>query len=310
MKSLLSALIVTTYILSCLLKRTGPWNYFQINARYFSRDKGIFSKIAIDNMIPDRWRLRQQRLDMQFVPEEYPVFLKPEWGQNAIGIERADTSTQFDELRLKLLTSEADYIVQEAAHESREFEIFTTFPHASDVSADIITVTESVNNTHRYPINGIYNNDCHYQDLTDQLDEAALLQLAGHIRELGHFGQSRLAARADSIADLVNGEFHIIELNLFTPMPLNLLDENHSLLRKLQFIGSVSWSLAEVTKYLSHGPDTPAIYRRMLNYSRSRLKSGTAAATSLTASRSGTAAKIDTAQKKYLKTLGVLRSFL
>jgi len=215
MKSTLSVLIIASYILCCLRLRARPWNYFQINSRHFCRQRGIFSKIALDQMIPAKWRLHQQRLDDAYTPDSFPVFLKPEWGQNSVGIERADNEHQFRTLSRR--DGPVRYLVQHAAPEAREFEIFTTFTDESSEQPDYLTVTETVNNTHKYPINGINN---------------------------------------------------VIEINLFTPMPIHLMDEKHSVVNKLRSVLSVSGSLARVTQAMGHRPNAPAVFIRMTLYGR------------------------------------------
>jgi len=110
----ITIIIILTYIACCLRVGAAPWKYFQLNARYFSKDQGIFSKLAIDALIPERWRLHQIPDDGMVSPERYPVFLKPEWGQNAHGIHRADNfqSLQLIRQSLKQKDGEQKYILQ------------------------------------------------------------------------------------------------------------------------------------------------------------------------------------------------------
>lgn len=268
MKSTLSALIIATYILCCLRLGARPWNYFQINSRHFCRQRGIFSKIALDQMIPAKWRLYQQRLDDAYLPAGFPVFLKPEWGQNSVGIERADNEHQFRTLARQVKSGPVQYLVQQAAPEAREFEIFTTFKDECSEHPDYMTVAETVNGTHKYPINGINNSDTKYRDITYALTPSDLSKISGYVREIGHFGQSRLSVRADSIEQLIDGEFHVIEINLFTPMPIHLMDEKSSVLNKLRSVLTVSGSLARVTQAMGYVPNAPAVYIRMTMYGR------------------------------------------
>lgn len=270
MKSILSALIIGCYILCCLLIRTRPWRYFQINARLFSRDKGIFSKLKIDELIPSKWRLRQERLKPGFVPPSYPVFVKPEWGQNAKGIQRADSEQELRRIEAEVLGGKKSYIVQQAATGAREFEIFTTFSDRNGKQADIITVTEAINASHKYPVNSINNPDTQYVDITSEFTPDQLLTLTGFKQEIGRFGQSRLSVRADNFDDLLSGNFHVIELNLFTPMPINLMDAGYSWKRKLEFILKVGKSLARVTRSIDRNQKTFPVFTRMMLYSHER----------------------------------------
>jgi len=219
-------------------------------------------------MIPAKWRLHQQRLDDAYTPDSFPVFLKPEWGQNSVGIERADNEHQFRTLSRRVKDGPVRYLVQQAAPEAREFEIFTTFTDESSEQPDYLTVTETVNNTHKYPINGINNHDSKYRDITNTLTPSDLSRISAYVREIGHFGQSRLSVRADTIEQLIHGDFHVIEINLFTPMPIHLMDEKHSVVNKLRSVLSVSGSLARVTQAMGHRPNAPAVFIRMTLYGR------------------------------------------
>ncbi len=268
MKSFISALIVGCYILCCLRLRTAPWKYFQINARLFSRDKGIFSKIAIDKMVPHKWQLLQQRLSDDFKTSHYPVFIKPEWGQNGNGIERADDEHALERIKFRLASADTTYIVQQAATERREFEIFSTFADSSFDYADVVTVTEAINTTDQYPINSINNADTDYRDITHQFSLGDLQRLISYKKEIGKFGQSRLSVRADSLEDLIAGNFHVIELNLFTPMPINLLDRSYTWQRKLKFILRVGRSLARATRAIPSSQPSHPVFTRMMLYSR------------------------------------------
>ncbi|MBX2824425.1 MAG: hypothetical protein KTR33_06825 [Gammaproteobacteria bacterium] len=270
MKTSISALIVCVYILCCLRLRTAPWKYFQLNARHFSSDKGIFSKLNIDNMIPERWRLKQERLGETSAPTGFPIFVKPEWGQNANGVTRADDQASFNAIRQRLNGSATRYIAQQGAPERREFEIYTIFPTASRDHCELITVTESINQTHDYPVNSIYNENTFYHDITDQFDDDQLLALSRHTLEIGQFGHCRLSTRADNLDDLVAGRFHVIELNLFIPMPINLLDQNVSLSKRLAFIGRCSWTLARATQAIDSQQKSQPIFTRMMLYGRSQ----------------------------------------
>ncbi len=219
-------------------------------------------------MIPAKWRLHQQRLDDAYMPASFPVFLKPEWGQNSVGIERADNEHQFRMLSRQMQNGPVQYLVQHAAPEAREFEIFTTFTGEASEHPDYLTVTETVNGTHKYPINGINNQDSKYCDITNTLTPSELTKISGYVREIGHFGQSRLSVRADTIEQLINGDFHVIEINLFTPMPIHLMDDKHSVFNKIRSALTVSGSLARVTRDMGHKPNAPAVFIRMTLYGR------------------------------------------
>ncbi|MCP4294276.1 MAG: hypothetical protein GY786_01575 [Proteobacteria bacterium] len=58
---------------------------------------------------------------------------------------------------------------------------------------------------------------------------------------------ARVGIKANSAEALVAGRFHIVEINLFTPMPLNLLDDSKSWLEKARFIRTAMHHTAENT---------------------------------------------------------------
>jgi hypothetical protein len=107
-----------------------------------------------------------------------------------------------------------------------------------------------------YPINGIYNCHTQYCDITPQLTRAQLDTLSRYITQIESFKISRVGVRANSIEALVNGDFEVIEINLFVPMPLVLLTKNTRRLDKIRFIFSAMLALAKVTKRIP--PEQPS----------------------------------------------------
>ena len=270
MNGILQQLIVACYILCCIAIRTGPWRYFQINARFFSGDKGIFSKLSMDDIIPDKWRLQQRRLEEVATPPSFPVFLKPEWGQNAGGIERADNLADYEAIKKRLLKGDKAYLVQQRAPGKREFEIYTAFNDTKTNTPNIITITEAINSRDDFPINSIYNEHTNYVEITHLFSEEELKTLVSLKQQIARLAQSRLSVRADSLEDLLAGNFHVIEINLFTPFPINLLDESYTWKKKLRFILRVGQSLARATQAIDSKQKTFAVYTRMKLYSNQR----------------------------------------
>ena len=136
-------LMVATYVFDCVLIGTNPYKYFQLNAPTFNAETGIFSKLDIDQLIPEKWRLQQSLLDDSAVPETYPVFVKPEWGQNSSGIFRVDDPQSLDEMRRRVSTSPIKYLVQEASPEQQEYEIFSIQHHQDKQQFAELTVNET-----------------------------------------------------------------------------------------------------------------------------------------------------------------------
>ncbi len=240
--------LVFWYMLWCVRIGARPWRYFQLNAPWFNNDKHLFSKLEMDALIPEKWRLHQEPLQADSRPRSWPVFLKPEWGQNARGIIVATDQPAFDNARRKVLSGRIPYLLQEAAEGKREFELFYIRRQASGPDAAVLSVTETLNgNSQRWPVNSILNpNTTHHTLDTLSPDEQQLLWR--HMNELPAFRIARIGLRADSLEAVLKGRFQIIEINLFVPMPLRLLDERIPLQERQRFIRSSMLALARLTK--------------------------------------------------------------
>ncbi len=266
----ITIIMVLTYIVCCARIATAPWRYWQLNARYFSEDQGVFSKLSMDELIPDRWRLVQQIDGDTVAPATYPVFLKPEWGQNAHGIHRADNLTDLTNLRARLKDQPQRYLLQEAAPGLREFELFSIDANRSDDNHDVFTITEAINDREDFPINSKYNRFTRYADVTDQFSLEQQQQIAGYLSEIGQFGISRMSVRANTNEDLIAGNFHVIEINLFLPMPINLLDESYTWTARWKFIRTSMMSLARATKLIQPADIKFPIFSQMMLYGRTK----------------------------------------
>lgn len=259
-------LSVSAYILYCVFYRTKPCKYFQLNVGYFDNTQGIFSKMKIDELIPKKWRLSQRFDDGEFEPESFPVFVKPEWGQNAAGIVRADSMPELVDIREQNKGSEIRYMIQQAAVEKREFEIFAIASKQS--SPDALTVTEACNETGSYPINSIYNSATTYRELTEELSDLQKQNLWSHLSELGFFRIARMSARADSLQDLCEGRFHIIEINLFVPLPIDLLDPRYGSAEIVRRVLRYMRSLAVATRNRDTSQKTRPVFTKIMTYNR------------------------------------------
>ncbi|MEH6576429.1 MAG: hypothetical protein V7731_05065 [Amphritea sp.] len=248
-----------------------PWRYFQLNADYFNKSKGIYSKQDINELIPEQWRLFQWVDSSDRQPTSYPVFVKPEWGQNSKGIQRADNATELCEIRSQCDDNAAriPYLIQEAAAGKIEFEIFAI---PSDKTADrhaMLSVTQVVNHEDdEYPINGIYNKHTEYLDITHQLSSDDIETLWGYLKSVGRFRISRFGVRADSLKSLLSGDFKVIEINLFLPMPLVLLTKNTAMVRKINLALQCTWLLAKVTKTIPSEQKKPVIFFKKIGFIR------------------------------------------
>ncbi|MDA8022668.1 MAG: hypothetical protein MPK05_06760 [Gammaproteobacteria bacterium] len=261
---LLRCAMVLAYIAFCGVIATRPCKYFQLNAKYFSRGPGIFSKLRIDRMIPAEWRLAQWADDGVRAPAKYPVFAKPEWGQNAAGVRRADDAEQLRRIRAGFAREEGCMLIQECAPGANEYEIFSV-RHHRDARPAMLTLTQACNDHEAHPVNSINNRHTRYADLTASLDAAQRDALWEMVRRIGDFPISRVCARADSLNALLRGAFHVVEVNLFLPMPLNLLDRAHSRAHILRFALACMWRLALATRHRDkRAADAPVFIMSML----------------------------------------------
>jgi hypothetical protein len=234
--SIIRAALIFWCIVSCLRNRAAPWCFFQLNSDYFNSTKNIFSKLDMDRYIPERWRLRQREDDGQTEPK-FPVFLKPEWGQNAHGIFFIKNGTELHEARKKRVVQKTAYLFQEVAHEKREYELFYIRSAHDHQSCGLLSVTEVKNRNQSSPvINGVRNKDSNYHDITANFTAAEQELLWTMIKNVGSFRIARVGLRADSKQDLLLGNFHIIEINIFIPFPLILLDNSISFSAKYRFV--------------------------------------------------------------------------
>jgi hypothetical protein len=253
------------YIAYCFKFRVDPWKFFQLNADYFNKKLGIYSKLEINQLIPFQWRLKQWVHDRSTPPQRYPVFLKPEWGQNSYGIYRADSPQEFEVLQEVIADKEITYVLQEAAEQSLEFEVYYIRQVEKPDTFASFTITE-VENTHeeKLPINGKNNIHTAYRDRTQSFTEDETQIIWNHVKKIGNFRMARVCMKADSKTDLLQGNFHIVEINLFTPMPLNLLDPKTPWPEKAQFIRAGMFFLAENTRAISAKQERKSIFFKKL----------------------------------------------
>jgi hypothetical protein len=264
----ITVVMVATYMFDCVLVGTKPCKYFQLNSPWFNKEKGIFSKIELDQLVPERWRLAQRYDDGTFFPENFPVFLKPEWSENARGIYRADDPGSLARLRQETRSARVPYLVQECAPETREFEIFYLCHPDDNRRYSVFSVTEVVNTRETNPVNGIHNPDTRYHDITEKFSEDQKQTLFELIGQIGRFSISRICVRANSIDELLAENFHVIELNLFTPMPIHMLDRKFSRVNLWKMISSYMMTLARVTRHRDKNRVEQPVYTGTMLYNR------------------------------------------
>ncbi len=261
--------LIITYILNCIRIGTKPCKYFQLNSPWFDREKGLFSKLAIDESIPAEWRLEQTYEDTGNVPESWPVFVKPEWGQNAAGIQRANNEHELNRIRRSITASNVRYLVQQGAPEKREFEVFALRHHLDRHRFAVFSVTEAVNDAESNPINGVYNPNTRYRDITDHFGPEQCNQLWKMINRTGEFNISRTSFRANSEKDLLAGRCHIIEINLFLPMPIHMLDPRYGWHENFAMVRRYMVCLALITRVRDKSLEEKPVFSKIMLYNRS-----------------------------------------
>ena len=261
---LIRPLLVFWLIVYSIRYRTRPWNFFQLNGEYYNAGKKIFSKFDLDQCIPKRWRLSQIVDDGTILPQ-FPVFRKPDWGQNSHGVSAVNGEAELLRLRCKRNKKDITFLLQEAARESREFELFYIRSAENLKEYALFSVTETTNSGESpLPVNGVLNRETSYHDITALFRVDELIRLWGMISNIGFFKIARVGLRTDSINDLLEGKFHIIEINLFLPMPLMLLDDQITWSTKHQFIRSSMQAAAALAKTIVRRQKRYSIFFRQL----------------------------------------------
>ena len=238
--------LIFYYIYWAIRLRIPAWYYFQINAEWYNKEKSLYSKIDIDKHIPKEWLLKQEYFTKDTKISSFPVFLKPEWGQNANGIVRIDSSSELSNFDIK--DKKIPYIVQEAAKENIEYEVFYIRGTEETNKYPVLTLTKAVNNKQgQYPINHIRNKNVKYEDSTSDFSPYELEKIKNILDKLPAFRIARISLKTNSKNDLLEELFHIIEINLFAPYPINLLDENTSQEDKDKFVKNAMYDLVKVS---------------------------------------------------------------
>lgn len=244
--------ITLFFIYYCLKIRTNPWAFFQIHAHFFDVEKWIFSKYDIEQAIPEQWRLGSYRVNNSDTTEsilqhfELPLFWKPEWGQNAHGISYIESKNELKIFLKKSRWSDVGYVIQEACDYAKEYEIcFSKDPDNLDTIV-IHSLVEAEN------MDGVHISSIHaetrYKEVLHEIDMAQCETIAEHIESMWDLFVGRVGMRANSLQDIVDGNFKVFEINIFIPMPLKLLAYNVDQSQKDIFLHKWTQTLAGLTK--------------------------------------------------------------
>ena len=264
--------MVLGIISSCAKRGISPWRFFQLNAPYFNDQKGVFSKLDLEQQVPEKWRLPSLVLDpLQSVDGwkaevldhlRLPVFVKPEWGQNGHGIYRARTEQELEQALREVARLETPYFVQQGADYGREIDVFFVGSPRTDQAPRCFSVTEMLD-THGdiLPIHSIHNGT-QYRDLTGLLTAEDRAQLWRLLSEMGDYRIARVGLKTPSLEALLEGVFQVVEINLFTPMPINLLDEEQSLVKRQEFLKGFAKAVADVIAQSEQQPSKPIFWEK------------------------------------------------
>ncbi len=235
----------------CLKIGAKPWRFSQVNAAIYDEKRHIFSKLDIEKKIPKKWRPKtflldkschkswEKQIEEMFM---FPVFLKPEWGQNSQGIFRADNIKSLRTYLAVIKKKKTPYFVQEAIP-GLEIDIYF-------LNDQLLSITQMHDfNGEEFPINGIYN-QTQNMDISHDFSPLECQKIQKNLKTIVPTKLARFGCKADSYADLIAGKFKIIEINLFLPFPLNLLDKNVSWIKRYRFMKSFAHTLAVVVKSL------------------------------------------------------------
>ena len=237
------------FIIFSIKYRINPFAFFQLNAEYFNSDKKIYSKHEIEKNIPKKYRLYsklvKKHTKAKDIEEEmsYPIFLKPEWGQNSRGVFRADNRQELKNILKKITREKIPYLYQEASQYKDEFDILYIKDPIHPEKYTLLSITKICNNSDEaYPINVIKSGVV--RDITNKFTAEQLSAIYKKLRSFGDFRLVRVSLKADSIADINSGKFQVFEMNIFLPLLPAVKDKTLSIWEREK-------KLIEYTKELS-----------------------------------------------------------
>ena len=298
--------VIYCFLKACITQRVLPLRYFYVHLDYLDAASKIYSKQSINESIPNQWRLKstllsieesrdiwKDKIESQFT---YPLFLKPEWGENSSGVFRVHDRETLLSVLSKIQQTKQNYICQEAASGEKEYDFFFVKSHekekefpdifscirmepASLVGDGKTTLQElfQIQSPQLSPetcllsnynpldvlprdkklrlsfINGV-NHGTRYVSETENLSPLDKKNLWKHLQSLGDFQFARVGISANSLRDIIDGAFQVIEINLFTPFPLDVLDLSLSNKEQRQILQSYMNTLLKTVKQKNNIP--------------------------------------------------------
>lgn len=271
------ASVIYYFLKACVRFRVFPVRYFCVHLDYVDERSKIYSKQKINEAIPLQWRLKSILLPHEDSLEHwekkigehfsFPLFLKPEWGENSYGVHRVHDTQTLSTVLQKIKQTKQNYTCQQAATGANEYDFFYIKSSQKQKEPNVFSCTRMKSphiigdgesplyellqkqspllrlNTgilsHYQPtdvlakgkslrlsfINGV-NHGTTYIDETKNIHPQEKTKIWKHLSQLGNFQFARIGISADSLQDIIKGRFEVIEINLFTPLPLDILDQN------------------------------------------------------------------------------------
>lgn len=268
--------IVIYFIYYSLLQGIHPWRFFQINADYFNEQKWIFSKYEIEKNIPTKWKLNDYILNLNDSKSKweekitsnfsFPLFLKPEWGQNSHGIFRVDEKKYLKEVLKKIKKLDTPYICQELANYEKEYEVLYVRSKNQIGSFSIFSITETINTSwEKHAIQWI-NHGSKYRDITNKFSKEELKEIENKAKTIWNFNLARVWIKANNPKWILKWDFKVFEINIFVPFSLNLLDETISKENRHEFLKSFVKALAHTTKKVTNKKPKNIFWRMTIRH--------------------------------------------
>ena len=262
--------IILYFIYFCIKLWVKPWRFFQLNAKYFNDEKGIFSKYEIEQLIADKWRLKSCLINNNTDIIEtlkwfkFPVFFKPEWSQNSHWVKLFHCTKDLKEYIFKLKSFSSNYIIQEASKYKREYELCYSIDPKNQKDILLHSIVESKNPYKKKNyVNGIHTNTF-YREVLWKINDGSKEKIKKYISEIWDFKLARIWFKTDSLESFIKWNFQIFEINIFLPMPLLLLAENINKNDKEIFLKKWSKNLVELSKNIPEKYNKPIFFRKML----------------------------------------------
>lgn len=203
--------------------RINPVSFFQLNNEYFNDEKKIYSKHEVEKNIPKKYRLHscliKKSTNVEDVEKQvsYPVFLKPEWGQNSHWVFRADNANELQNILKKVKGEKIPYLYQEPSRYKDEFDILYIKDFLNPKKYRLISITKLLNNSDEaYPINVIKT--WVIRDVTSDFSKSELKDLYKILRTMWDFRLVRVSLKANSTDAIKRWEFQVFEMNIFLPL--------------------------------------------------------------------------------------------